>query len=107
MKPLPFDKPCACGCGGMATVRYVRGHAPKSPSFIAQTERTDPVPRFWAKVDKSGKCWLWTGSTNRRGYGSFRVHHGIPSLAHRYAYELEIGPVPDGKFVCHSCDTPA
>lgn len=64
--------------------------------------------RFWAKVNKTkgqgpqGRCWLWTGSTNEKGYG----RHGN-AKAHRVAYELEVGPIPDGLILLHSCDTPA
>ena len=58
--------------------------------------------RFWAKVDRSGDCWLWTGSTNtRNGYGRFSGQY-----AHRVAWELTNGPIPDGKHCCHACDTP-
>jgi hypothetical protein len=27
--------------------------------------------------------------------------------AHRVAYELAVGPIPEGKHICHTCDTPA
>lgn len=59
---------------------------------------------FWKWVDKSGECWLWTGTTSE-GYG--RVRHGPKKLlAHRVAYELTKGPIPKGMEVCHSCDNP-
>lgn len=67
------------------------------------------VPRFWSKVDKTpglggdGDCWEWTAST-WKGYGTFKTSEGL-KLAHRFAYELENGPINDPKmFVCHSCD---
>lgn len=62
--------------------------------------------RFWAKVDRSGCCWLWTAARNKAGYGVFNAG-GITVLAHRYAYELENGPIPDGLRALHRCDTPA
>lgn len=52
--------------------------------------------RFWAKVDKSGDCWLWTAGTNSWGYGAFSVA-GRMVGAHRFAYELIVGPIPAGK----------
>lgn len=56
---------------------------------------------FWAKVDRSGECWLWKGSLNHGGYGS----HGIPGhkteLAHRVASVLAHGPLPAGVLVLH------
>lgn len=60
---------------------------------------------LWDLVDRTGDCWLWTGSANEDGYGSVRV--GPTSiLAHRAAYLLRHGIIPDGLCVCHSCDTP-
>src|SRR5678816_1649164 len=55
-------------------------------------------------------CWLWTGSTNPSGYGQlFRSWRkgSRPALAHRIAWELFNGPIPDSIFVCHRCDTPS
>ena len=49
-------------------------------------------------------CSLWTGATTR-GYGSVR-RHGRALYAHRVAYELFVGPIPDGMHVLHHCDTP-
>lgn len=61
--------------------------------------------RFWERVDKSGECWLWTGFRDKGGYG--RVgHEGRSVLAHRFAYEIAVGPIPDGLDVLHSCDNP-
>jgi hypothetical protein len=59
--------------------------------------------RFWAKVDKSGDCWTWTAGTNDKGYGIIGIE-GVPRLAHRVAWILTNGPIPDGLTVCHTCD---
>lgn len=59
--------------------------------------------RFWAKVRKSEGCWLWIGATRRDGYGHFKLN-GKAVAAHRVAYELGNGPIPDGLYVCHRCD---
>lgn len=61
--------------------------------------------RFWAKVEKTATCWLWTGFVNPKGYGQFGVAYRLV-LAHRYSWSLANGPVSDGKLVCHKCDTP-
>jgi hypothetical protein len=60
--------------------------------------------RFWAKVDKSGECWVWTGSKwGGEKYG--RVHNARKRLlAHRLSYLLAHGELPDDMFVCHRCD---
>lgn len=65
--------------------------------------------RLWAKVDKSNPdgCWPFTGHINRLGYGALRSE-GIKLVsAHRAAYAVTYGPIPDGMAVCHSCDNPA
>lgn len=64
-----------------------------------------PEQRYWAKVDKSGDCWTWIGFRDRNGYGQF--HYGGGSnhvLAHRFVYELEVGPIPEGLELRHLCD---
>lgn len=59
-------------------------------------------------TDKSGDCWLWTGSLRGRPshlYGYIRVANRS-IMAHRISYELAFGPIPDGLSVCHHCDNP-
>lgn len=56
-------------------------------------------------------CTLWTGCRNNMGYGAVRVDHGgkgkVHIYAHRFAWMLLNGPIPDGLIVRHRCDTPA
>lgn len=59
--------------------------------------------RFWYHVDKSGECWIWTASCGEKGYGQFKVGKTM-ERAHRVAWELENGPIPDGIDVLHTCD---
>lgn len=61
--------------------------------------------RFWTHVDKQGprfgnrgRCWLWTGAKDYRGYGYFRMDNKR-TPAHRFAY----GDVPDGLETDHLC----
>jgi hypothetical protein len=65
--------------------------------------------RFWARVcpEPNTGCWLWTGkSVSDGGYGKVG-RRGREERAHRVAWELANGrPFPEGKFGCHSCDTP-
>jgi HNH endonuclease len=63
---------------------------------------TPPEDRFWPKVEKTIDCWTWIGGKSSAGYGMFwdgtrRV------FAHRYAYELLIGPIPNGLQMDHLC----
>jgi hypothetical protein len=76
--------------------RY-RGDAPLPPRPDTFAER------FWGRVDRSGDCWLWTGWRQANGYGGLRVKRQA-HYAHRVAWTLVNGPIPDGLFVCHHCD---
>lgn len=61
---------------------------------------------FWSRMDKSGgpdACWVWTQYKCRDGYGKY----GKKSTpAHRMAWFVTNGPIPDGMLVCHRCDNP-
>lgn len=62
--------------------------------------------RFWPKVDASGDCWLWTGATIR-GYGVIWVNETRRAgRAPRVAWELLVGPIPDGLTIDHLCRVP-
>lgn len=61
--------------------------------------------RFWAKVQKTDYCWLWTAAKNEAGYGVFGVGKATDK-APRLSYRLCVGPIPDGLIVCHKCDNP-
>ena len=56
------------------------------------------VDDFWRQVNKSGRCWNWTGRQDDDGYGTFGA-----GGAHRYSYELLVGPVPTGLELDHLC----
>lgn len=59
--------------------------------------------RLWSRVDRSGgphTCWLWLGRTNAKGYGRITVN-GQGRFVHRVAYELLVGPIPDGLQIDH------
>lgn len=57
---------------------------------------------FWARVDKTNDCWNWTAGTLTSGYGSFRINNRA-HVAHRYAYEQLVGPIPPGLTLDHLC----
>ena len=59
--------------------------------------------RFESKFVKGDSCWEWRAAMNRTGYGHFRVN-GKTELAHRVAFQLYVGDIPDGMCVCHRCD---
>ena len=63
--------------------------------------------RFWGRVDKhhpSG-CWVWKGATVK-GYGTLHLADRSRVLAHRYAYERLVGPIPRGLVSDHLCRNP-
>jgi hypothetical protein len=90
---------------------FYRSHGTNSRDagrFVA--ERTE-AERFWSKVDRPAGdgCWTWLGQTNQWGYGHFRrtlapgLHRTVK--AHRFAYELVVGPIPAGLTLDHLCGT--
>lgn len=86
------------------------------PAYVASA--TPPgltvAERWWRMVDTAGPiaknhpelgvCWLWTGR-RARGYGLFSIKRGNGVSAHRFAYELLVGPIPEGLVLDHfACD---
>lgn len=61
--------------------------------------------RFWSKVKKTDSCWEWVATKTPRGYGNFRVASKWKP-AHRVAYELIVGPIPEGLQLDHLCCNP-
>lgn len=82
-------------------------------SFACGISRfADPDKYLLDRIDKNhpSGCWVYSGATDRRGYG--RPGRIRPDgsrgryYAHRRVYELEVGPIPDGMLVLHRCDNP-
>lgn len=74
----------------------------------AKRTRRSAEERFWEKVDTSAGplgCWPWTASGSRDGYGQFSAD-GRGVRAHRFAYELLVGPIPEGLQLDHLCRNP-
>jgi hypothetical protein len=71
-------------------------------------DETMVANRFFAMTapanDGSG-CLLWTGSKNQKGYGRILVN-GKNRHAHRIAWELANGTIPEGMQILHRCDNP-
>lgn len=105
---------CECGCGYPApiarssdssrgyvrgeSIRFIKGHNAKFWMGTASAEE-----RFWAKVNKTATCWLWTASLNRNGYGRFSVTRRKSVGAHRFAYESTNGPISEDLVLDHLC----
>lgn len=82
-------------------------HGKAGPWHPSALGTRDWPERFWRRVMKpeSDGCWTWTGSTAGYGYGRVFVD-GRQQSAHRVAWELTNGPIPEGLIVCHKCDNP-
>lgn len=90
--------------------------------LLEPTSRDKSVEaRFWEKVDRNGgapanphtavagQCWIWTAaqrSKHHPGYGAFR-YKGKQQLAHRVAWQMVRGEIPDGLVLDHLCRRPA
>jgi hypothetical protein len=109
---MPTDKnTCAVeGCpknthgNTLCPMHYARKRKTGSvgPVGSLYVERIATAADFWGLVDRSGDCWLWTGSTTARGgYGRAGAR-----AAHRVSWEMANGPIPDGLHVLHECDNP-
>ena len=69
--------------------------------------------RFWSKVNRGGpvpadrpglgRCWVWVAGKTAQGYGGFHPSKGSMELAHRWAYRVARGPIPDGHVIDHLC----
>lgn len=77
------------------------------PGIAGRATVRDPlvIQRFLRECDHGSyaECWTWRGMVNTNGYGRFSLADNH-RLAHRVAFEMFIGPVPEGMVVCHSCD---
>ena len=77
---------------------YSRWRVHGDPHFAPPS----PEERFWAKVDRTEGCWLWTGPQAGGGYGQFSID-GKFRPAHRVAYEWIVGPIQPGLVLDHLC----
>jgi hypothetical protein len=85
-------------------------------SIVLTEEQIEKIiPYFWSRVSKPKKnnpkgCWLWTKYKDRDGYGMAsltRLQIKKNILAHRLSWIIHVGKIPNGRLICHSCDTPA
>ena len=79
-----------------------------APSIYRTQQKLDPEIRFARgfSVNEDG-CWIWhTASNGPMGYGGITVKKQFMA-AHRYAWILEHGFIPNCISVCHRCDIPA
>lgn len=73
--------------------------------------KQEKMKEFANKINENGSlildtpCWEWLGLKNRGGYGIFNSLY-FSNVAHRASWEIFVGPIPNGLYVCHHCDNP-
>lgn len=108
--PRVFEEPnpsgvCQCGCGQQTPLApYTR--------FDREWVRGKPVKRIPGHgrrkhsleyiVDPETQCWNWAGGINSSGYGVYERDRKR-TVAHRFIYERNKGPIPEGKYLDHIC----
>lgn len=126
-EPLGHCEPPHSSCRVEGCSREARGRGWCTRHYLKWRRFGDPLAqgphgpsaeeRFWARVDRSGPtpvyapqlgpCWIWTGKAKEVfGYGVLVVNWKRWS-AHRFAYSLLVGPVPDALELDHLCRVPA
>lgn len=66
-------------------------------------DRGSAAERLWRRVQRTDTCWLWTGALMNGGYPGTIRDGERRVMAHRLAYELAHGPIPDGLELDHLC----
>lgn len=69
-------------------------------------KKKKPLAQAFLKYVSGGNCLEWTGAKDGAGYGMVK-HDGKQWKAHRLAYFLANGSIPDGAYICHKCDNPS
>ena len=91
-------------------MHYQRARRHGSPETRKRITGLSNAERFWQYVNKGPDCWRWTGGISHT-YGNFFVAIGPKRYrqvqAHRFAYELLVGPIPNELTLDHTCHTPA
>ncbi len=106
--PCSIDGCTAKAAGlGLCRAHYYRhrryGNAEATPVWGG-----DWRARFWSHVDRSESgCWAWDTEVDYPSF-AYTTDSGAQREcgAHRLAYELEVGPIPDGLVLDHLCNNP-
>lgn len=102
---VPFGY-CHCGCGEKTTIAPETGHGYRKGEprrFIHGHTRVLRGPKYLAQDwGHATPCWIWQGYTEKTGYGRITVNKRR-WRAHRWMYEQEVGPIPEGLTLDHLC----
>lgn len=88
--------------------KYVREHKRAGDFVPVNPNCRKPRPLIDRVLERTaaghGGCVVWTGHVNPDGYGTIKDSASYASrMAHRVAYELLVGPIPDGLQLDHLC----
>lgn len=91
---------------GMCVCHHCNNRRCVNPDHLFLRKVTESIQdRFESKLTKSDGCWEWNAFKMGSGYGQFGLA-GHMQYAHRVSYQLYIGEIPTGLYVCHKCDNP-
>ena len=92
---------------GMCNAHYLRAKRGQPLEAPVVEVFATPEESFLARVEPLvwSDCIVWVGAISTEGYGLISVE-GVSSYAHRYAWERENGPIPEGMVIDHSCWVP-
>jgi len=98
---------CRCGCGEKTKIATRtdngKGHKKGEPILYVSAGHSTRLSPLEYKINKKTGCWEWQRGLYKTGYGEIRIK-GKTKRAHRIYYIKYKGEIPDGLFVCHSCD---
>lgn len=99
------SRPCAGF--GLCQAHYRKFKKYGDPLGGPPSKYYNAIDKFYYSVlfplDFKNDCWLWEGGCQGTGYGCIRSN-GKNMKAHRFSYELLVGPIPEGLILCHTCD---
>ncbi|WP_353956327.1 HNH endonuclease signature motif containing protein [Cutibacterium avidum] len=105
--PITNETCSVDGCGnrvrskGLCCAHYHRLRKYGTPT--GKPRRASEEDRFLSYVDMTSHCWEWTGGLMSGGYGMFHLSDTTCELAHRYAYQRFVEPIPEGLVIDHLC----
>lgn len=91
---------------GWCNAHWIRWKRHGDTNICLTNHHLPLIERFWMKVEKGSDCWNWAGALDTLGYGQFAGSvNGEKgrSMAHRFAYEILVGLIPEGLEVDHRC----
>lgn len=104
-----------CSVAGCEEPHFGKGYCKTDYARVERGDppgvwQRDPARRYEALVDRSGgpdACHPWVGHRDPKGYGRFRTVGRRSMLAHRFGYQLHVGPLKNARHVVrHTCDNP-